>query len=459
MADWSPRLDTRGGTKYAAVVAAIEQGVADGALLPGTRLPPQRDIANYLNVTIATVTKAINIAMRKGLVTARAGSGTFIAARPVLDGGKGAAPGALDLSLNAPPVSVAASLLQENLKDVANAVDAAGGFDYEPVPGSLQHRAAGSAWFARRGYEVDPAQILITQGAHEGLVVSLLALTQPGDTVLCEKLNYTGLRRIGDLLRIKLVGVDVDGHGMDADILPGLISRHQAKAIVCTPATHNPTSVTMSPQRRMGLVSAARAAGVPIIEDDIYGLFLGNDPAPLATLWPEGVIAVTSLSKTIAPGLRLGYVAAPAELVSRVRDAILMLAWTEPLLQAAFATRLIMSGRAEQCVALHRNEAQRRVRLARDILGQSMQTSVDACTYHIWVSTGAMRADDMAAQLYREGVQVSPASHFVIGDLPAPYAMRLSLGRAASARALEEPLRLIADRLSLSHPVAVGSIV
>src|SRR3546814_460484 len=93
-----------------------------------------------------------------------------------------------------------------------------------------------------------------------------------------------------------------------------------------------------------------------LFRSDIYGLFLGNEAPPLATLWPDGVVVVTSLSKTVAPGLRLGYVAAPASLMPRMRDAMLMLAWTEPVLQAAVATRLIVSGRADQCVALHRNE-------------------------------------------------------------------------------------------------------
>jgi len=459
MAGWAPTLQTEGSTKYAAVVAAIERGVADGVLLPGMRLPPQRDIATYLNVTIATVTKAISIAMRRGLVTARAGSGTFIAARPAEDVAQDGLPAILDLSLNAPPVDITAALLQENLKDVANAMNAANGFDYQPIPGSAQHREAGRDWFAKRGYQVDAERILITQGAHEGLVVSLLALTQPGDTVLCERLNYTGLRRIGDLLRIKLIGIDVDSEGIDVDTLPALIERHRAKAIVCTPAMHNPTSVTMSARRRVALVSTARTAGVPIVEDDIYGLFLGSEAPPLATLWPDGVVAVTSLSKTVAPGLRLGYIAAPASLVPRLRDAMLMLAWTEPVLQAAVATRLITSGRADQCVALHRTEAQRRVALAKSILGAAMQTPDRTPTYHVWVSTGDVRPDELAAELYRQGVQVSPASHFCIGEEPVPYAVRLSLGRASTFQVLGEALKRVAERLSLGRSRGLDSIV
>lgn len=328
MAEWSPIIYAECSRKYAVIVSTIEQGIAEGKLLPGMRLPTQREIAKYFNVTIATVTKAINIASRKELVSARAGSGTYInssphsASQPPLQDDKGL----IDFSLNTPPVSITAELLQENLRDMVKVSTGDGVFDYEPIPGSLSNRKAGSAWLSLRGFSVDPDQVLVTQGAHEGLIVALLALTRPGDAILCEQLNYTGLRRIGQLLGLRLIGIELDQEGLDADSIPALIAQHAPKAIVCTPIIHNPTTATLSAPRRLTLIKAARAQVVPIIEDDIYGLFSGNTVLPLATLWPEGVIVVTSLSKTIAPGLRVGYVAAPRSLISRIRDAMFMLA-------------------------------------------------------------------------------------------------------------------------------------
>jgi len=459
--DWAPRLILAGGTKYAAVASAIERGIRDGYLPAGMKLPPQRDIAEYFNVTIATVTKAISVAMRKGLVIARAGSGTFIAEPPVREPvfDEAAETPNQDLSLNAPPVDIVMDILHENLEEIAAEPGTPRLFDYEPVPGGLAHRLAGCRWVSLRGLDVSPGNVLVTQGAHEGLLACLAALTQPGDVVLCERLNYTGLRRIGQLLRIHLVGVEVDEHGLCVDQLPELIRRHAPKAIVCTPVTHNPTTVTLSADRRPGLVEIARKTGTPIIEDDIYGLFVGEKHPPLASLWPEGVLLVTSLSKTIASGLRIGYIVAPPGMVPRLTDAMFMLGWTAPLMHMSFATRLIESGRAERCIHLHREEAGRRTQLARRILGKSLQTAVDTPTYHVWVDTGATRLEDITAELYRQGILVSPASHFLIGDGPVPGALRLSLGRVADHKELELPLRLIAHRLSVSRPSALGSIV
>jgi len=460
MKEWAPELQLDGTTKYAAVAAALEKGIQDGHLKPGMRLPPQRDIADYFNVTIATVTKAIGLATRRGLVHARAGSGTFIA-QDTRDTEVVPAPGAVfghDLSLNAPPLSVVSDILQENLKELWTDHSASQFFDYEPIPGGRVHRLAASRWLALRGLNAQPDNILVTHGAHEGLLACLAALTKPGDVVLCERLNYTGLRRIGHLLRIRLVGVEVDHDGLLADALPALVAQLQPKAIVCTPITQNPTTATLSDSRRSALVSVARNAGIPIIEDDIYGHFAGHRHSPLAAIWPEGVILVTSLSKVIASGLRVGYVLAAPSLLPRIIDAMFMLGWTAPLAQMTFATKLIESGRAEQCIAMHREEAGQRMRLAQSILGANLRTSFDVPAYHAWIDTAQTRLEDITSELYRQGIQISPASHFLIGDGSVPPAIRVSLGRVVDASALEAPLGLIAHRLSVSRGAALGSI-
>ena len=135
-----------------------------------------------------------------------------------------------------------------------------------------------------------------------------------------------------------------------------------------------------------------------------------------------------------------------------------MLGWTAPLAQMAFATRLIESGRAERCIELHRQEAGRRMRLAHQILGSNLLTDFKIPSYHAWVDTGRTRLEDITSELYRQGIQVSPASHFLIGDGPVPTALRISLGRVDEAKELEVPLRLIAHRLSMSRSAALGSI-
>src|SRR5699024_4120778 len=270
-----------------------------------------------------------------------------------------------DLSLNAPPVTVVEDILQENLEDLAKDGSLMpSAFDHDPIPGHISHRAAACQWLGLRGLKITPDHVLITQGAHEGLLVCLAALTQPGDIVLCESLNYTGLRRIGQLLRIRLVGIDMTTEGICLESLQSLLKQHDPKAIVCTPVTHNPTTITYSSRCREGLGRIATAADVPVIEDDIYGLFSKDEAVPLSVTHPDNTILVTSLSKTVAAGIRVGYIVADAALLPRLRDEMFTLGWTAPSLQMAFATRLIESGRALQCLERHTAEAIRRIDMA-----------------------------------------------------------------------------------------------
>lgn len=446
--------------KYESLVEAIADGIESGALKAGTRLPPQRELARHFNVTVATVTKSIDLATRRGLVVTRSGSGTFISGTP---GGNETADshpqGFFDLSLNSPPVSVVAPVLQRSFTAMAASADIHKLFGYAPIPGTLKNRRAGAAWFALRDLDVLPDQILITQGAHEGLICALLALTEPGDAVLCERLNYAGLIRIAQLLRIRLIGIDVDDEGLDTDQLAQYGGDASIKAIVCTPIVHNPTTATMSAARRAGLVRFAKAASIPIVEDDIYGLLAGSEVAPLAQAWPSGTIVVSSLSKSVSPGIRLGYVAAPASLVSQVRDAILMLGWTEPAMQTAVASHLIHSGDAFRCALLHRDEARKRIALAAKVLGPAMLTSRDAASYHAWVSTGQLQPADVAAELYRTGVLVSPATHFSVDGDGRDMAIRISLGGSASCEELHAPLESLARILSGGQTGSFGAIV
>ncbi|MBV6272790.1 PLP-dependent aminotransferase family protein [Alcaligenaceae bacterium CGII-47] len=459
---WASPLQSGAGTKYAAVVDAIEHAIQAGILKPGAKLPAQREIAESFCVTIATITKAISVAVRRGLVTTCAGSGTFVADAPDASLSIPTAvttADIIDLSLNSPPPFITTQLLADNLRELTNSPKADALFDYAPIPGSQPNRYAAASWFALRGHMIDPESILIIRGAHEGLLVSLLALTKPGDAVLCESLNYTGLRRIGQMLGLKFIGIEADQDGMNADAVSTLVKQHAIKAIICTPITQNPTTATLSDTRRIQLVQAARSARVPIIEDDIYGPFVGNDIPPLATLWPEGVITISSLSKTVAPGLCVGYIVAPATLLASIRDAMFMLTWKEPSLQAAIASFLITTGNAEKCVLLHRNEAQARMQLASSILGKSMITRENIPSYHVWVSTGSLRADAIAAELYRYGILVSPASHFSMIDQKPSSALRISLGGASTHALLETALQAIARALMVNRTAAVSSIV
>jgi DNA-binding transcriptional MocR family regulator len=444
--------------KYLGVMDAVERVCAN--LSPGERLPPHRSMAADFGITVATLTRAVSELRRRGVLVTRTGAGTFVAPRTNASHATGASDAIADLRLNVPSVEPVRDLLRDTLGrlDGAQAL-----FEYEPLGGSLAARQAGAAWLRLRGLSPTPDQVLVVSGAHEGLLAALRAVTSPGDRVLCEALHYAGLRQMATLLRIELVGVPIDNRGLDVEAFARLCRDVAPRAAVLTPETQNPTTISLHTPERRAVVAAARQADMILIEDDIFGHFAGEDEPPLARLAPERTIFVTSLSKSIAPGMRLGHLIAPAPLQDAMENALSALGWTCSALYSAIAQRLISEGTAQLCLRAQRTEALQRARLARQYLGEAVALADDGLngpkpSYHAWLTLPpGRRADRFAAELVARQVLISPAYHFAQTELPAPEAVRIALGYG-NREMLESALQRIAAVLKQTGP-GITSIV
>lgn len=456
-AAWMPHLRGAGRAKYVALVNAIREGIATGKLAEGEGLPSQRVLAERLGITVATVTKAIGEASRLGLVVTRPGGGTAVARRSSSTSAESEG-GPVDLSINVPPVGVVKPFLDEALTSLARQRLGDQLLGYGPVGGAPRDLEAAATWLALRGVAAPADRTILTQGAHEGLLVTLRVLTRPGDAVVCEGLNYTGLRRLAELCRVRLVPVAVDDRGMRPDALAEACEKERPKAILTTPVTLNPTTATQDAKRRRAIIAAADRASAMIVEDDIYGHLSGDAEPPLVALRPEGVVYLTSLSKCVAPGLRVGYVVGPERYMSRLRDALMGFSWIAPSLAAGLAQEMITSGLATACARAHRAEALARMALAADVLGTAI-TAGPAATYHAWLRLPPKWNErDAAAALRRHGVVVSPAQHFAMGEFLAPPALRLSLGAASNRATLGRALQTVAGVIA-SRPSTAAAIV
>ncbi|MGH7525872.1 MAG: aminotransferase class I/II-fold pyridoxal phosphate-dependent enzyme, partial [Gemmatimonadales bacterium] len=186
---------------------------------------------------------------------------------------------------------------------------------------------------------------------------------------------------------------------------------------------------------------------IALVEDDVYG-FLPDDPLPpLASFAPSHAYYITSTSKSLAPGLRVGYVAAPAAKVDRVTAVIRASTWLTAPLLAELVTEWIEQGEADAMVAWKRTETSERYALALRILGPWVGTRVQR-SFHLWVPLPEpWRTEEFVSQARARGVVVSPSEEFVVGRESAPYAVRVCLGATASRPRLEEGLVRLADLL------------
>jgi DNA-binding transcriptional MocR family regulator len=469
---WRPELGRRVGPAYLAIADALAADVAAGRLQAGARLPSQRALARMLGVNLTTVTRAMREAERRGLVAGLSGSGTFVAPRAERPGdwvrraSHGGTPEHVDLAVNVPPDAagpeLARALAAWAAKLGRNAHACASLLPYREPEGAIADRAAGCEWLAAHGVDAAPERVLVTSGAQHGLALALAAVARPGDAVLCEALTYPGLRAAAASRGIRLVPVDVDDRGLVPASLRRALRRHAPRAIVCCPTLQNPTASVLPLERRRELAALARRSGLWIVEDGVYGPLAPGAPPPLCALAPERTIHLTSLSKTVSPGLRVGYVAAPAGgVLDALRAGLRASTWMTAPLTAALASAWIRDGTAHRATEAIRAESARRRAVAGRVLGVMLDggAAPDAArppAPHLWLACPGIDAESTAvARLARAGVMVTAGEACRVGA--AGHGIRLCLGGAVSAAHLERALGIVREVMErrdqeLEHP-------
>jgi DNA-binding transcriptional MocR family regulator len=331
--------------------------------------------------------------------------------------------------------------------------------DYPAAGGGAADREAGASWIERAGLRVSPDEVLVCTGSQHGLTVVLATLLEPGDVLLTESLTYAGLQPVAGLLRLRLRGVAIDGQGLVPDALDEACRETRARALYLIPTHHNPTTAVIPEARRRELARVAERHGLRIIEDDVHGLLPTERPAPLTTLAPERSYYLTSTSKTLAPGLRIAYVAAPPADVPRLAASLRATTWAVAPLTAAVASHWIRDGTADRILEARRLEARERQALARERLaGFDVDSQPEA--YYLWLRLPEpWRAESFAAEARARGVRVTPADAFVVDRTQPPHAVRLCIGAARSRETLARGLDTVAALARSGGGAASGAPV
>lgn len=437
--------------RYLAIAAALQRDIEAGHLPAGTRLPTHRDLAFQLGVTVGTVSRAYDEADRRGLIQGEVGRGTFVL--PRLGAGlielDPEAHGLFDLSVSRPPDNAAAPELREALAALSHRRDLPHLLSYQPEAGLPAHRAAGAAWLERAtGLIADPERLFVVSGAQHGLYAALAAFARPGEVVLTEALTYPGIKLIANQLGIALQPVAMDEDGLQPEALEAACQRWRPRALVTVPTIHNPTSAILPEPRRREIAAIARRHELLVIEDNIYGFLAPEQVTHLAELAPERVIHVTSLSKSMAPGLRVGYVLAPEALVPRLGAVLRGSVWMTAPLLGEIARLWIEGGMGDRLAAERLADAHARQALAaRYLAGQRITTKPSS--FHLWLQLPEpWRASEFVALARRRGVLVTAPEAFVVGREEAPHAVRVCLSAVSTIERLETALGILSGLLA-----------
>lgn len=434
-----------GGARYQQIVQQIVTAVDDLVLRPGDRLPPQRELATALGVDLTTVTRAYSEVRALGLLEAQGAGGSYIRRKA-----SGPDTTTVDLGMNIPPLLDGPFFAQLMRAGIAQAQERMGSGDlmgYHVGAGAPVDRQAAAAWLQPMLGAVDPGRIVICAGGQSALCALLLTCSHPGDGVLTEALTYPGLLAAAQALERAIVAVAADAEGMSPDALEDACARGGARVLYLNPTIHNPTTRTLSAERRAALHAVASRHGLVIIEDDPYWLIAGDAPAPVAAQsggrHSAPVYYISTLSKCLAPGLRTAFIALPhGAAITPVLDALRSISLMPVSWMTAVATHAIESGMAHEMLKRVRHELAQRQRLAGRLLPKGVQCHPHGL--HLWLQLPPLADPYRLIQTAQQrGVGVTDADAFR-ADEAVHKAMRISLGGAMG----QEQLRLALEKLS-----------
>jgi DNA-binding transcriptional MocR family regulator len=393
MTSWLPDLSDGAGPLYARIAERIEKDIELGVLAAGTKLPPQRNLAFDVGVTIGTVSRAYALARERGLVSGEVGRGTYVLGH---DGPAGAP------TADARPAALGRSAVETVLRmDSTAATDigqaAAIGpvvaqvFAAEPYRTNDYTRAitdgwreAGSTWLSTGGWRPEPESIVPVQGVLSGIESVIGAVTAPGDRIAFEDLSYGALARGAVLMGRRAIKVRGGDEGIDPEDFRSVCAREHPKMLVVVPTFNNPTLSVMPARNRRRIAEIAREHNVWIVEDNIYGDALEDAPPPFASIHPEQTIHLSGVSKTLCAGLRAGWASCPPSLTARLVNAKKLITGGISFAMTEATARLVLSGEAARLKAHVLDETRARLEIAREVMAGHDFRSDPHCSY-IWL--------------------------------------------------------------------------
>jgi DNA-binding transcriptional MocR family regulator len=437
-------------SKYKRLVKAITVDIETSTLRAGARLPPQRDVAAELAISVQTVTNAYKELERQGLIRCEVGRGSFVAARVteamsnyMLDTAERSV---VDFSIariihtpehDAMWRKVCAALSTLDDQPWIRA--------FRPIAGFEHHRLAGMTWLASLGMPASVDSLLVTNGAAHGIFLALASLVGPGDTVLCESLTDHGVIGTANVLGFTLKGLEIDEYGIHPEHFEEMCDSERVTALVCTPTLNNPTVALMPESRRRAIARIAERYGVYVIEDDVYGPLPDKRPPPISSLIPELSFYCTSMTKSVLAGLRIGYLTTPRRLALRAESVLRVNSWMATSPMAEVATRWIVDGTAARLVEIQRERLAQRQAVLKQILGNYVLGS-HPHALSAWLRVpDHWQAERLVRELRNRDIAVTSPDPFLVRGAESPNAVRVCVGAEVSEKAYKNALETMRE--------------
>ena len=473
------------------IVDVFAGAIAAGELAPDEKLPPTRQLAELAGVNHLTAARAYRRLAELGLVSARVGQGTFVRVGAV--GGDQAADGferedtdwqsytlpeeletygdrilaemfrqagrddVIPLMVGYPADKLLPIERLNRVTDAALAEHGTRAYQYTDIEGVPELREQIAALHRAEGCDDRADQILITTGVHQAMTLTARAILRPGDAAACESPTFPGsidaLRNAG----ASVLPVPVDEDGLDVDALEAVLRRRDIRLLALQPRLHNPTGRDLVPERRERLCELARRYGFFIIEDGAYGSlrFEGDPIPPLRAMLPSHVVYMSSLSKTVSPGMRTGWISASGPVFDRIvrekRNDDIHSATVTQLIAAGFLADGGYAAQIERAIPFYRERYEALAAAVERHLAPVVSSARPLGGGHLWLRFREQLDErDLYDEAVRQGVTFLPGGA-MMAERPRATHIRLSFGYL-DAEELEEGVRRLAVAVRAVRP-------
>lgn len=447
---WKPAINRIDKPIYKVLAHQLEEDIVEGILLPGTKLPPQRELADYLDLNVSTISKAFKVCEMKGLLSASVGSGTFVSYDAVsnaylLEDTKPTH--LIEMGATIPDNDSFEPLIHQ-LKSMLQEGDYEKWFGYGRAGESIWQKDAAVKLIRRGGFETTVDHILFANGGQNAIAATLASLCKPGDRIGVDEHTYPGLKTVAAMLSVQIVPIKSENDQLSPTAFEDACKNENIKGIYIIPDYHNPMASIMTVENRKRIASVARKYNQFVMEDASYHL-LNQSPLPaVASFAPEQVIYIASLSKSLAPGLRLAYVSVPLQYKELISKALYNLNITVSPLLAELTARMIVSNQFEGLIQGHQLQNRRRNELLEQYLSNYTCVGDETGVFRWLLLPGKVTGAEFEAFAAKHGVQVYAAERFVVGNSCPKRAVRIAVCAPKTLEELEQGLIILKGLLN-----------
>ncbi|HZG82329.1 MAG TPA: PLP-dependent aminotransferase family protein [Brevibacillus sp.] len=461
---------------YQQIVKHLERQIIDGELPPGTVLAAERALARRYGVNRGTVSAAYEELRASGLLQSLQGSGTwvsrhlwgvqqipnwhkytnggaFLPAYPLSKriGEACFAPGIINLAkaeLSPPMISAMP------LERLSRLHEAGLELGYAHPKGSPELREVLAVHLRTQyGITASPEEILVTSGAQQALHLLSLCLLSPGDAVAMEGPSYFYSLPLFISAGLRLYRLPMDEAGVLPEQIRSLHQKHKIRMVFVNPTYHNPTGIVWSESRRRHVLEICQELRLPLVEDDAYGALTlhgrAKPPLPIKAIDKSGVVLyVNSMSKTVAPGLRIGWLAGPRSVIERLADAKQQMDFgtssISQQLAASFLDDTSWSAQMERLSSYLLEQRQTMLDALENEVGDFLSWNDPEGSFHFWCRLHRpLDEEELLDAMIREGVVCTPGGVYgaEAGWLRLTYSWESKAGIQEGIRRLARVLR------------------